>query len=116
MSSPQSYRPGRVGKARAWRSLRVAIPDELERTETLRAAVKNGVKVLAVSHIHWRTGTRVDLVQLSAHCRKHGCRLIVDGVQAIGAVPVRAAIVDCLLRLGVQMAAVGIRTRDRDSE
>ena len=74
--------------------LQVAIPDELERTETLRAAVKNGVKVLAVSHIHWRTGTRVDLVQLSAHCRKHGCRLIVDGVQAIGAVPVRAAIVD----------------------
>lgn len=74
--------------------IQVPIANELERTEMLCAAVKEGVRALAVSHIHWRSGTRVDLEKLSAHCRKYECRLIVDGVQAIGAVPTQAGLVD----------------------
>jgi cysteine desulfurase/selenocysteine lyase len=67
---------------------------EAERTEALCAAVRAGVRALAVSHVHWRTGTRVDLNQLSARCREYDCRLIVDGVQAVGAIPVDAGIAD----------------------
>ena len=74
--------------------IQVPVANELERTETLCAAVREGVRVLAVSHIHWRSGTRVDLEKLSAHCRRYDCRLIVDGVQAIGAVPTQAGLAD----------------------
>jgi selenocysteine lyase/cysteine desulfurase len=74
--------------------VQVPISHESDRTEALAAAVSSGVKALAVSHIHWRTGTRVELSRLSARCREHGCLLIVDGVQAVGAVPVQAAIAD----------------------
>jgi len=73
---------------------RVQIRNESERTQALAAAVDSHTRVLAVSHIHWRTGTRVDLSALVAVCRKHDCRLIVDGVQAAGAVPVDASEVD----------------------
>ena len=74
--------------------VQVPIMHEAQRTEALCGAVQPGVRALAVSHIHWRTGTRVDIAQLSARCREFDCRLIVDGVQAIGAVPVRAGIAD----------------------
>jgi cysteine desulfurase / selenocysteine lyase len=74
--------------------IHVPIAHESERTQSLCDAVRGGVRALAVSHVHWRTGTRADLDQLSARCRDYDCRLIVDGVQAVGAVPVQAGIAD----------------------
>jgi selenocysteine lyase/cysteine desulfurase len=73
---------------------RVPIIREFDRTNSLCAAVDSSTRVLAVSHVHWRTGTRIDLPALSAVCRKHDCRLIVDGVQAVGAIPVDASETD----------------------
>jgi selenocysteine lyase/cysteine desulfurase len=72
----------------------VPIVREANRTEALCEAVRDGVRVLAVSHVHWRTGSRVDLAALRARCREFDCRLIVDGVQAVGAVPVEAGLAD----------------------
>jgi len=74
--------------------IQVPIATEAERTQALCAAVSDGVRALAVSHVHWRTGTRVDLTQLRERCREYNCRLIVDGVQAVGAVPVQAGLAD----------------------
>ncbi len=74
--------------------VQVPITHEVERTEALCAAVKPGVRALAVSHVHWRTGTQVDLVRIRACCSEYDCRLIVDGVQAVGAIPVQAGIAD----------------------
>jgi selenocysteine lyase/cysteine desulfurase len=74
--------------------VRVPIASEDGRSEALAAAVGPRTRVLAVSHGHWRTGTQVDLGLLSAACRKHECRLVVDGAHAIGAVPVDGASVD----------------------
>ncbi len=74
--------------------VRIPIADESRRTEALCAAINDGVRVLAVSHVHWRTGTRVDLEQLAQRCRQHNCRLIVDGVQALGAMRVDAGVAD----------------------
>ncbi|MGH8320059.1 MAG: aminotransferase class V-fold PLP-dependent enzyme [Steroidobacteraceae bacterium] len=71
----------------------VAIPSENLRTEALAAAAAD-TQVLAVSHVHWRTGTCVDLEQLAAACARSGAWLIVDGVQAVGAMRVRAALAD----------------------
>ena len=74
--------------------IRVPVVREIERTQVLCEAVTDRTRVVAVSHVHWRTGTRVDLELLSAACRARDCRLIVDGVQAVGAVPVDASGVD----------------------
>jgi selenocysteine lyase/cysteine desulfurase len=68
------------------------------RAETGRSAAiaeaAAGAQAVAVSHVHWRTGTSVKLEQISAACRASGAWLIVDGVQAVGAMPVRAALAD----------------------
>jgi cysteine desulfurase/selenocysteine lyase len=74
--------------------LRVPVAREQERTQLLCEAVGTRTRVLAVSHVLWRTGTRVDLQALARVCRAHDCRLIVDGVQAVGALPVEAGVAD----------------------
>jgi selenocysteine lyase/cysteine desulfurase len=71
----------------------VEIRSEAERGAALAQAAA-GAQALAVSHVHWRTGTTVDLEQIAAACRSSGAWLIVDGVQAVGAVPVRAGLAD----------------------
>jgi cysteine desulfurase/selenocysteine lyase len=81
-------------QSRGTELVRVPVRREFERTQVLCEAVTDRTRVLAVSHVHWRTGTRVDLEQLSAACRARDCRLIVDGVQAVGAVAVDASGVD----------------------
>jgi cysteine desulfurase / selenocysteine lyase len=72
----------------------VPVPSEAEREGALLAALTTATRVLAVSHVHWVTGTRVDLARLGAACRANGTLLVVDGVQALGAVPVDLAAVD----------------------
>lgn len=74
--------------------VRIPIADESSRTEALCAAINDRARVLAVSHVHWRSGTRVDLEKLAQRCREHDCHLIVDGVQALGAIPVAAGLAD----------------------
>jgi len=72
----------------------VPVGRESDRTDLLCEAIDAHTRVVAVSHVHWRTGTRVDLARLSAACRARDCRLIVDGVQAVGALAVDAGGVD----------------------
>jgi selenocysteine lyase/cysteine desulfurase len=67
---------------------RVAIHGEAQRGELLAGAITSATRMLAVSHVHWATGTRVDLRQLASACRRVGALLMVDGVQALGAAPV----------------------------
>lgn len=74
-------------------STAVEITRESDRTAALMRAAAHA-QVLAVSHVHWRTGTCVDLEQLAAACARSGAWLIVDGVQAVGAIPVRAGLAD----------------------
>ena len=71
----------------------VEIRSEAQRSATLAQSAA-GVQALAVSHVHWRTGTAVDLERIAAACRASGAWLIVDGVQAVGAIPVRAGLAD----------------------
>ncbi|MFZ0498648.1 MAG: aminotransferase class V-fold PLP-dependent enzyme [Steroidobacteraceae bacterium] len=73
--------------------LPIDIPAEAGRSVAIARAAA-GAQAVAVSHVHWRTGTTVDLEQIGAACRASGAWLIVDGVQAVGAIPVRAALAD----------------------
>ncbi|MDQ0323221.1 selenocysteine lyase/cysteine desulfurase [Pararhizobium capsulatum DSM 1112] len=71
----------------------VAVDAEANRTAALAASIKRGGVVL-VSHVHWETGTQVDLQTLSETCRAKGALLVVDGIHALGAVPVSAQLTD----------------------
>jgi cysteine desulfurase / selenocysteine lyase len=71
----------------------IDIPSEAARSAAIAQAAA-GAQAVAVSHAHWRTGTTVDLEQIGAACGASGAWLIVDGVQAVGAIPVRAGLAD----------------------
>lgn len=59
-------------------------PDEARMLERLRDPK---VRVLAVSHVQFASGYRVDLNALSKACRANGTFLVVDAIQALGHVP-----------------------------
>jgi L-cysteine/cystine lyase len=52
--------------------------------EALLAAVTTRTRLIAVSHVLWRTGRRLDLARLR---RPDGPLLLVDGAQSAGAIP-----------------------------
>jgi selenocysteine lyase/cysteine desulfurase len=70
-------------------------PDEDRVMEELD---RGGVSVFAVSAVQFATGWRTDLVRLGRFCRERGIRFVVDGIQALGQVPidVREAEIDVL--------------------
>lgn len=52
------------------------------------AAIDGRTRAVAISHVHWQTGHRLDLDRLGAECRARGVLTIVDAIQSVGAVPV----------------------------
>lgn len=66
----------------------VARPADNDWTAALLDAVGERTAVVAVPVCHWTDGTTVDLVQVAAAARQVGAALVVDGTQAVGAVPV----------------------------
>lgn len=47
----------------------------------------NQTNVLAISHVQYATGQRVDLAPLAEACHDHGGYIFVDAIQSIGAIP-----------------------------
>lgn len=72
----------------------VPVTHQATRGAALLAAIDDRTRVLAVSHTHSSTGTTLALPPLVAACRAHDALLVVDGIQALGAVPVDLAGVD----------------------
>ncbi len=67
---------------------------EEEREQRLLDALSSRTRVLAVTHVHTLTGTRLDLTRLGRACREVGALLVVDGIQSLGAVEVDLSYVD----------------------
>lgn len=65
-----------------------------QREERLLEAITPRTRVVAVSHVHPWTGVRLDLDRVGRACRAVDALLVVDGIQALGAVPVDLAHVD----------------------
>ncbi|MCB9522313.1 MAG: aminotransferase class V-fold PLP-dependent enzyme [Myxococcales bacterium] len=59
----------------------------------LEAALKAGVRLVALSAVQFQTGLRAPVAAISALCRAHGALLSVDGIQAAGVAPLHAP--DC---------------------
>ena len=69
--------------------------------ERLEIELRFGARYVAVSAVQFQTGRRMPLGQMAALCHQHHAELIVDGIQAIGIVPLDLA------KLGVDYLAGG---------
>lgn len=74
----------------------------VEEDDLIRACEHHRTKVLAVSHVQWTSGQRMNLQKLGAFCRDKGILFAVDAIQSLGVVPVdvQAAHIDFLFSGG----------------
>jgi selenocysteine lyase/cysteine desulfurase len=56
--------------------------------DAVRGAIDDRTRIVAVSHVQFYSGYRVDLAALAAVCRAHDALLVVDGTQSVGALTV----------------------------
>ncbi|MGA8029893.1 MAG: aminotransferase class V-fold PLP-dependent enzyme [Bryobacteraceae bacterium] len=52
------------------------------------AEVIEGARLLAISHVNYLSGYRVDLEAIGGLCNRHGCFFLVDAIQGMGAFPI----------------------------
>ncbi|HEY6078716.1 MAG TPA: aminotransferase class V-fold PLP-dependent enzyme [Polyangiaceae bacterium] len=64
-----------------------AVEDEDSFLVPLTRLLERGARLVAVSAVQFQTGLRMPLAKIAALCRQHGAELCVDGIQAVGAVP-----------------------------
>ena len=58
------------------------------RLDDLEKAVDDKTKAVSVSHVEWLTGARHDIKAFAELAHEHGAYLVVDGIQAAGALKV----------------------------
>ncbi|HWQ11289.1 MAG TPA: aminotransferase class V-fold PLP-dependent enzyme [Roseiflexaceae bacterium] len=82
------------------------------RVDTLMAAVDRRTRAVSCSAVAWDTGYRIDLEALGRRCAAAGCLLVVDGIQAVGAVELdlRALRVSALALHGYKWLLAGFGT------
>ena len=70
--------------------------------DVIAAATHHRTKVIAISHVQWASGQRMDIEKLGAWCKANGVLFAVDVIQSLGVVPVdvQAAHVDFLFSGG----------------
>lgn len=56
--------------------------------EPLDRALRRGARLVAASAVQFQTGLRMPLEAIGALCAAHGALFFVDGIQAVGAVPI----------------------------
>jgi selenocysteine lyase/cysteine desulfurase len=60
-------------------------------TEPVLAALDERIAVVSVPNVHWTDGSLLDLPRVAERTREVGARLVVDGSQSIGALPIDVA-------------------------
>lgn len=56
--------------------------------ELKNSLIKERIGLLAISHVQWLSGYKMDLAELGFFCKEHNIIFIVDATQSLGAVPV----------------------------
>ncbi|HEY4020659.1 MAG TPA: aminotransferase class V-fold PLP-dependent enzyme [Pseudonocardiaceae bacterium] len=86
---------GQIWHAQARRGARVvhvpAEPDNTLSLEKLAAAIDERTALVAVTHVSYRNGSRLDLAEIAKLAHEHGALLLVDCYQSAGAVPIDVA-------------------------
>lgn len=77
----------------------VSSPDGTITPDLIAGVIDNRTRLVAVSHVQFYSGYKVDLAAIAELCSKSGALLVVDGTQSIGAVTVdvKASGVDVLV-------------------
>jgi selenocysteine lyase/cysteine desulfurase len=57
-------------------------------TEAVLAALDERVAIVSVPNVHWTDGALVELAPIAARSRELGARLVIDGSQSVGALPI----------------------------
>ena len=65
----------------------VPVEDHLD-LGSLFARADRRTRAVAVSHVHWQSGHRIDLARFARECRAVGALSVVDAIQSLGSVPV----------------------------
>jgi len=91
---PANYYPWLRLQQRGVQLTWLSIYDPLEKI----AAAVPGARLLAISHVNYLSGHRVDLDAIGKLCHQHGCFFFVDAIQGMGALPidVEASHIDAL--------------------
>lgn len=61
----------------------------------IAAAIRPETRVLSVSHVLFSTGLRMPVAEISALARSRGLLCVIDGAQALGAIPVDVVAIGC---------------------
>lgn len=56
--------------------------------ERILNAISRETAFLVMASVHWMNGSKFDLERIGARCRELGVKLVVDGSQSVGALPV----------------------------
>jgi selenocysteine lyase/cysteine desulfurase len=70
--------------------------------ERIIESITRDTAFIVMASVHWMNGTKFDLERIGERCREVGAKLIVDGSQSVGALPinVKKAKVDALICAG----------------
>ena len=70
--------------------------------ERIIGSITRDTAFIVMASVHWMNGTKFDLERIGERCREVGAKLIVDGSQSVGALPidVKKAKVDALICAG----------------
>jgi selenocysteine lyase/cysteine desulfurase len=67
--------------------LTVTRPPGRSWTDAVLAALDESVAIVSVPNVHWTDGALVDLAPIASRCHELGARLVIDGSQSVGAMP-----------------------------
>jgi len=56
--------------------------------ERILEAISSDTAFVVMASVHWMNGTKFDLDSIGSRCREVGAKLIVDGSQSVGALPI----------------------------
>jgi selenocysteine lyase/cysteine desulfurase len=56
--------------------------------EQILSKINDQTSVVLISSVHWMNGLRFDLEQIGKRCHEVGAKLLVDGTQSVGAMPI----------------------------
>jgi selenocysteine lyase/cysteine desulfurase len=65
----------------------VAWPEDGDWTSRVLNSLTENVAIVALPHVHWTSGGRLDLARIGEACRKIGAALVLDLTQSLGALP-----------------------------
>ncbi len=101
---PGGLGPVHVAAARSGAELVIADVglggDDAATLAAFDAAITDRTRIVALSHVLFTTGARLPITEIAALAHARGARIVVDGAQAAGAIPVDVA------ELGVDFYAI----------